>query len=532
MLTLICLLVICTAAVTMPSPAHADYTITWCQNGANPPFTNGGTGGEPWNDIRYQCKSNPPVVELDNISVKVYPEEYDGYLAGEHTYKVTVTAPVGLTISRINTTLVSEPYKSGSLPEVQVGDDGGVIFSHMLAPREATWRYSINQALSPGDSTITIGDRCVLVVNASCFFASPLGILTVASLSLTLHDDEQPSLSFAGGRILLPGAQSGTEDVTFSASAHQSGIAEVDAYLGSTLVGSDAYQSTQCSYTTFDPCPQKIDDNLKVDTRWVPDGTYPLILEARDASGNTVSVESGNLITVANGASPSGAAQGASASSRAPGPPNGHNATTRAQITYLSGQNGKMTVAGRQATNVSGRLTDQTGTSIPGATLDVLSQTVGSSAAFAVLGHATTDANGVYTFRVPPGPSRVIRTGYRAFANDSGYDATTDLTESVTATTSLSVTPKRLHGRTFTFDGQVHADNFPPGQQVEIQALVGSTWSHVTFARVAANGRFKARYRLKHHYHHVTFIFRATPVTSPIWPYQPQPSSHARLHLL
>jgi hypothetical protein len=269
---------------------------------------------------------------------------------------------------------------------------------------------------------------------------------------------------------------------------------------------------------------------VPVDTTKVKDGSYTLVLEAYDASGNVVGVPWSAPITVANGVSPASAAQGAGASSR--GAPNGHSATTKAQLAYLSGQHRQITVADGQVATVSGRLTDQTGTPIPGATLDVLSQMIGSSAAFAVLGHTSTDANGVYIFRVPAGPSRVIRTGYRAFANDSGYDATADLTESVTATTSLNVTPKRLRGRTFTFLGQIHAGDFPPGQQVEVQALVGSTWSHVTFARVVANGRFKARYRLKHHYHRVTFIFRAIPVASPIWPYQPRESNHASLHLL
>jgi hypothetical protein len=325
--------------------------------------------------------------------------------------------------------------------------------------------------------------------------------------------------------LLLPGAQSGTEEVTFSASAHESGIAEVNAYLGSTWVGSNAYQSTQCSYTTFDPCPREISDDLKVNTRWVPDGTYPLILVASDASGNTVSVESDNLVTVANNASPAGAPQG-------PGVPNGHDATTKADIAYLSGKHGKLTARDGQTASVSGRLTNQTGTPIPDATVDLLYQTVGSNEPFVVGGHSMTNANGVYTFTVPAGPSRVIRTGYRAFASESGYDATADLTENVTAATSLNVTPRHLSGRTFTFSGQIHADNFPPGQQVEIQALVGSTWTHVTYARVASNGHFKVRYRLKHHYNHVTFIFRATPVTSPIWPYEGQPSNLARLHLL
>ncbi len=149
-----------------------------------------------------------------------------------------------------------------------------------------------------------------------------------------------------------------------------------------------------------------------------------------------------------------------------------------------------------------------------------------------MIGHAATDADGLFTFSLPAGPSRTIRTGYRAFANDSGYDATADLTENVTATTSLSVTPRRLRGRTFLFYGQVHAGSFPPRQQVDIQARIGNSWSHVTFAPVAADGRFKIRYRLKHYYSNVTFTFRATPIASPIWPYQPQQSNPANLHLL
>ena len=512
--------------------ARADYTVTWCQSSAtDPPFTNGGSGAEPWAAIRYECGNQPHVVELDNVSVRVATEETDGFLDGEHSYKVTVTAPKGLTIGRIDTTLEAEPFSGEAEPEAQVGDDGGVFFSHAYA---APWTYNVNQELPSGDSTVTIGDRCTILVNVSCFFASPYGILTVGSLSLTLHDSEQPTLALTGGRVLLPGTQSGTQDVMFSASAHDSGIAEVDAYLGTALVGSDAYESTQCSYTRFEPCPQTVGDELKVDTTKVPDGTYPLTLEASDASGNVVSVTAKEPVIVGNDASPAGApgATGAQAGPSGPGAPNGHDATTTAQISYLSGQHGNITVSDGQGTSVSGKLTSQTGTPIPGATVDLLSRTTGSNVPFALIGHASTDANGVYTFEVPPGPSRAIRTGYRAFANDSGYDVTADLTEIVSAPTSLKLTPSRLRGRTFTFYGQVHAGNFPPGQQVEIKVLVGNTWTHVTFARVAANGAFRVRYRLKHHYKHVTFIFRAMPVASPIWPYEPTESNVARLRLL
>jgi hypothetical protein len=509
--------------------ARADYTIALC---GFPPFANGASGYEPYPGVAEQCTGNSPSMTLDGNWVST-TEGYLGELTAGHLYAIGITAPGHITISGVKAALTAEAWRSGSLPELLVGDTSGVFFSHMISPGEGL-SYAVNQALPAGETSITFGERCRLVVNASCYFQSQYGVLTIQGLTLVLHDDETPSLTLTGGTLLEPGTQTGTEDVSFSASAQESGVAEVDAYLGSTLVGSDAYQSTQCSYTRFYPCPKTVSDTISVDTTKVPDGSYLLVLKAYDASGNVIGVPWSVPITIANDASPAGSSQGAGsqADSSAPGAPNGRAATTKAEISYLSGKHGKLTVAEGQAPNVTGRLTSQTGTPIPDATVDLLYQTVGSNEPFVVGGHSTTNANGVYTFTVPPGPSRVIRTGYRAFANDNGYDATADLTEDVTAATSLIVKPNHLRGRTFTFSGQIHAGNFPPGQQVEIQALVGSTWTHVTYAQVTPNGHFKVRYRLKHHYNHVTFIFRATPVTSPIWPYEGQPSNLARLHLL
>ncbi len=506
--------------------ARADYTITWCHNGGYaPPLVS---GGSKYYEIEDRCEGNPPVVQLDGYG-------YEGLSGFEGMlyvgwYKVVVTAPAGMTISGIDTTLVSEALKSGSSVYVEAGDEYGPIYSKDIS-RESITTSKIDATLPGGDKSVWLGEFCSPDQNVNCFFASPWGVLTIAGLSLTLHDGGQPSLSLTGGRVLLPETHAGIEDVTFSASAQESGIAEVDAYLGSTLVGSDAYQSTQCSYTQFDPCPKNVSDDLKINTAKVPDGTYPLVLEASDASGNTVSVASSNPITIANHASPAGAPPG-TGTQAGPGAPNGRSATTKAQIAYLDGRRSHITVRDEQSATVSGRLTSQVGTPIAGATLDVLSQTIGSNEPFTVIGHATTGADGVFIFGVPAGPSRVIRTGYRAFANDSGYDTTADLSETVTATTSLSVTPRRLRGRTFLFYGQVHADSFPPRQQVDIKARIGNSWSHVTFATVAANGHFKIRYRLKRYYPNVTFVFSAIPVANPIWPYEPRQSNLARLHLL
>jgi hypothetical protein len=508
--------------------ARADYTITICQNGNDgPSFVNLG-----YSTIGYSCADTGSGVLLDGEPWENSDHEAESKLAvGVH--RAVLEAPAGITIDNFTVNLVSEAEKSGSSVLVEAGDDDGSFYSQTISRQSAT-TSNISKTLPADDNTLWFGDVCTTNENTSCFFASPTGILTIEDFSLTLHDDEPPSLSFTGGRLLIPGSQAGTENLAFSASAQDSGIAEVNAYLGSTLVGSNDYRSTQCSYTTFDPCPKTITDDIQIDTTKVPDGTYPLVLEASDASGTTDSVSFSNEITVANNASPAGAPQssGTRGSSSDPGAPNGRGATTKAQISYLSGQRGKITVRDGQAASIDGRLTNQTGNPIPGATVDLLYQTVGSNEPFVIGGHATTNTNGVYTLTVPPGPSRVIRTGYRAFANDNGYDATVDLTENVIATTSLSVTPRHLRGRTFIFSGQVHAGDFPPRQQVEIQALVGRVWTYVTFAHVASNGSFKVRYRLKHHYNNVTFIFRAVPVANPIWPYEPTQSNLTRLHLL
>jgi hypothetical protein len=523
----------------LPSPARADYTISWCQNGVDPPLIASISGGQPFNQIVDECGNDLPEVALDGEAMNNGIGGPGGVLPANTLHEAGLSTPegTGITISQAAMTLVSQPYGRGPQAIIQVSDDDGAFFSHQLSAQDANWTYNINQAMRTNDRSVTIGEQCPADPAGEtdgCEFHTPKRILAITAISLTLHDDEQPTAFLTGGDLLLAGTHTGTETVTFSASASDSGIAEVDAYLGSTLVGSDAYQSTQCSYTLYDPCPPSVNDSIAVDTTKVPDGTYPLVLEAYDASGNVVGVPWNVPIMVANNASPASASTGTGAPNGpgGPGAPNGHGATAKAQITYQIGQRGQITVGDGQNASVSGRLTNQTGAPIPGATLDVLDQTRGSSASFAILGHASTDANGVYTFTVPAGPSRVIRTGYRAFADDSGYDVTADLTENVTATTSLSVTPTRLRGRTVTFVGQIHAGNFPPGQQVEIKALVGSTWTHVTFAPVASNGQFKARYRLKHHYHHVTFVFRAMPVASPIWPYQPKESNPVRLRLL
>ena len=71
---------------------------------------------------------------------------------------------------------------------------------------------------------------------------------------------------------------------------------------------------------------------------------------------------------------------------------------------------------------MTGRLVDGQGNPIAGATLEVLQQ-VSGSASVAVIGHASTSANGTFTASVPGGPTRTIEIAYRAFSTDESYAA-------------------------------------------------------------------------------------------------------------
>ena len=153
-----------------------------------------------------------------------------------------------------------------------------------------------------------------------------------------------------------------------------------------------------------------------------------------------------------------------------------------------------VTVPFHQVALVSGSLRSQAGQAISGATICVQTQTEGSGGGFRPLAVATTDAQGHFTYEVPPGPNRQILLGYRhdAFqiARAIRYRA------HVKPTLRLSRHRVGKRKRTIRIRGSLPGDR--AGERVVVlqaSALHSRRW--FTFRRATTDyaGVFHARYR-------------------------------------
>jgi len=94
----------------------------------------------------------------------------------------------------------------------------------------------------------------------------------------------------------------GGQTLNYHATDIGSGVAKVTLTLGPSVVGT--VQST-CYAWKLQPCPSSTTDTFNVDTRQLPDATYPVTLTAYDNSGDTTP-EQISTVTVRNGSGAGG----------------------------------------------------------------------------------------------------------------------------------------------------------------------------------------------------------------------------------
>jgi hypothetical protein len=142
---------------------------------------------------------------------------------------------------------------------------------------------------------------------------------------------------------------------------------------------------------------------------------------------------------------------------------------------------------------VAGRLTDNGGDPVPGATLCVKMQTIGVDRESAVVGSVKTDAAGRYSYEVAPGPDREVVVGYRhdakQLARGVNYYAH--------AKPTLRLAPPRVHnGDRIRMWGTLPGPQ-AAGRVVVLQASAVGSKRWLTFRRATSDrhGAFKASYR-------------------------------------
>jgi len=247
------------------------------------------------------------------------------------------------------------------------------------------------------------------------------------------------------------------------------------------------------------------------------------------------------LVTATNGSgsdtaasAPTGplAAAGASAISVVPGPRgpvNGSGASDRARLERVRTSSTIVVSFGRDV-RIRGRLLDVDGHPISRARLVVSSRLVGQGQ-WSQIGSVTTSPDGGYRFSVRPGPSRLVRIGYRSHMGDSWFSAMSDTSESVRAAARLRTSPHHvINGQRVVFAGHLLGGHIPQqGKQVEIQALVGRRWRDVVGATATRNGDFHASYRFTRTVIRISYMFRAVIRQESGYPYVAGVSNLARV---
>jgi len=222
--------------------------------------------------------------------------------------------------------------------------------------------------------------------------------------------------------------------------------------------------------------------------------TLRVLVDSSNSDGTaTTASEPSAVVSAAQGAL---GVAGATFTAGVPGAPNGTDASEGAHL-RLAGPTAIARSFARRAFTLTGQVQSETGAAIAGATLEIHQQTQGTSTASSI-GYARSDANGTFSVRIPPGPSRTVSIGYRAFSTDTGYSVQAALRETVAAGVRLGVTPHRTGSLgSIVLSGSVAGPVPRSGVVVEMLVHYRGQWQPFRDPHTDAAGRFRVRYRFE-----------------------------------
>lgn len=328
-----------------------------------------------------------------------------------------------------------------------------------------------------------------------------------------LLDESPPVVSAATGRLAAGGSVTGDTSVTVTAGDSGGGIAKIGLLVDDKVVAErpidPADATCHLPYTRTVPCPTSTRTDLAFDTALLADGAHSARLFAVDVSGNR-GVSSPFEFATRNGFRPNGA-----------------NATRFATLEAWTGsarsRRSAATVGFKKTKLIRGELKTADGAPIAGAVIDVRSMHRRVGATERVVGTATTDGEGQFSYRAGAGPSRRFTFAYRAFTLDEGYSATDAIRIAVQPRVAFRVVPRSLrNGQRVTFAGRLVGGPGRGGVGVVIYALGGSgTRSRIPVESVRTDraGRFRLRYRFRTVTRRSRFRFNARVQRQSGYPY-------------
>ena len=272
--------------------------------------------------------------------------------------------------------------------------------------------------------------------------------------------------------------------------------------------GADLQPSCQEPFVDTVPCPTTRDLSLAIETKSLKDGEHDLHAFAVDGAGNGTWSE--NVVFSTRGGAletPTQVAEQPPATS-VNEPPIAAS-TLSVSGTPLLGARLKAWFSGRsratmrtlrfgQATIVEGTLTGASSRPIAGAELRVRERGIGTVSRIQAQALARTDASGRFSYRVAPGPSRVVEVSYGAAESGLAPVATSRLIVRVRAGVTLRTSTARVrNGTALRFSGRVRGAPGTRRALVTIYALGGGPRKRIPVATVRAgsDGRFSHMHR-------------------------------------
>jgi hypothetical protein len=412
-----------------------------------------------------------------------------------------------ITIRRVRLWLVARLTSTGSslFVAASAGGNTGTLAENIFGPPGG------DTLKTPYVSPVLLADTGSYVVLLSCSGSTSDGCspgspnpLEVRGAEVTLQEDVAPTGSI-GGALLDGGAQSGIRSVNYALSDQESGVAEVSAVLGTTVVAIQDFQS-ECTYSNFAACPQTRSGPLMIDTRRVPDGLYPFSIRVIDAAGNRETIQAPHTVQVANG--------------RVDVTPNGVGATGDAKLTaaFVGRRGATVTVPYTRRVVVRGRLTTSSGKPIDRAKVEV-TETPVRRGARDVTRTVLTRPNGAYRYAIRRNAgSLVVRFRYRPNLGDQSAAAEARLQMNVSASATLRV---NLRGIRVTYSGRVLAGPIPArGKLIYVEGrAVGGAWTRFAMRRTSRSGLFSGRYGLRVHRPGIRLQFRVRVPKEAGYPY-------------
>ncbi len=316
-------------------------------------------------------------------------------------------------------------------------------------------------------------------------------ILWAHYIAVTEVDPKPPTLAVQGS-LLGGGVIRGHQELNAAATDQGGGLSKVEVLVnglpaspplvgscGLAQVNNSSYQGTAALSPS--PCPGKLGNTWTIDTAGYPfqNGANTVQVCATDFSTITEPNKTCSppaSVTVDNSCAESSVAGGEVLSAQ-----------------FSRSHKEEVTVPYATSAKVTGELSNNAGDAISGATICVEMQTQGSRQGLVPVATATTDAQGHFTYAVPPGPNRKVLLGYR---RDS-FQVARAIRYYAHVKPTIHITPGEVeNGGEIRIRGKLPGGN-SAGRVVVLQASALNSNRWFTFRRATTNknGVFHCRYR-------------------------------------